>query len=407
MSIELTCPSGHKLTIADAWAGRSGRCPVCKTPVQVPTPPRPVVTESSIAVSGQASRQETPQSVVSCATAPFSDRSIAATAPVAAVSGPSVPTLSAVSEEKSSTSKAPPRPPARVRDAAPPATAVAEGATPSPIGGFTEPNAPRPLSAPAAPAAPPPLPIVVATSVIAANQPPSGHPPAFNRSSGLAPPLPPRPVNDAVFANIQADLAERPQPMRQALTDMVPLAPVTVVEAATAPQAATPLVDTLSEPAGRQTTTGYQPDADKCSTVYYLAAAMAALSLYCLAPAISHLNLGAAPNWARVVVLLSLLQLAYSVWLASIPDWSTLRSSMIIFTVVAALYGLTMTVALSTPTENPLPLDLTDVRRQAVLWCAGVVLLASLLAYGCGRAAWRWRRTVESFCAQASRRAAG
>jgi hypothetical protein len=210
-----------------------------------------------------------------------------------------------------------------------------------------------------------------------------------------------------VFANIEAELRERPQPLREAPSDSAPLPPVTVIETATVPQAAAPLVDATSEPARRQTATGYQPDADKCNTVYYLAAAMAALSLYCITPAMTHLNLGAAPNWARIVVLLSLLQLAYAAWLASIPDWSTLRSSMIIFTVVAALYGLTMTVALSTPAENPLPLELTEVRRQAVLWCAGVVLLASLLAYGCGRAAWRWRRALESFGAQASRRAAG
>jgi hypothetical protein len=265
-----------------------------------------------------------------------------------------------------------------------------------------EPKAQLMLSAPAAV---PPLPCVVATSVIAVSGPSAELPRAINGSSRLVPPLPTRQTNDAVFANIEAELRERPQAMREARSDSVPLA-LAEIETAPTLHAAEPLLSTSPEPAQRQTTTGYQPDADKCSTVYYLAAAMAALSLYCIAPAISHLNLGAAPNWARVVVLLSVLQLAYAAWLASIPDWSTLRSSMIIFTVVAALYGLTMTVALSTPAENPLPLDLTDVRRQAVLWCAGVVLLASLLAYGCGRAAWRWRKALESYCAQASRRAA-
>jgi hypothetical protein len=141
--------------------------------------------------------------------------------------------------------------------------------------------------------------------------------------------------------------------------------------------------------------TGYQPDADKRRTVYYLAAATAALSAFCMLPALAHLNLSRAPNWARAALLLSLLQLAYALWLASIPDWAALRSSMIFFTLVASLYGVTMTVTLTTPTGTSLPLDLTDVRRQAVLWSAGVVLLASLLAYGCGRAAWRWRRMLE------------
>jgi hypothetical protein len=140
---------------------------------------------------------------------------------------------------------------------------------------------------------------------------------------------------------------------------------------------------------------GYRPDADKRQTVYLLAAAMAALSVFCMLPAMPYLNLGLAPGWARAALLVSLLQIAYAAWVISIPDWASLRSSMILFTVVAALYGLTMTVALSTPQESTLPLDLTEVRRQAVLWCAGIVLLASLVAYSCGRAAWRWRRTLD------------
>jgi hypothetical protein len=94
-------------------------------------------------------------------------------------------------------------------------------------------------------------------------------------------------------------------------------------------------------------------------------------------------------------MLLSVLQLAYGAWAASIPDWSTLRAAMIVHTALAALYALFMTVALTTAPEHTLPLDLTDVRRQAILWCGCVMLLASLLAYFCGRAAWRWRRTLE------------
>jgi hypothetical protein len=34
--------------------------------------------------------------------------------------------------------------------------------------------------------------------------------------------------------------------------------------------------------------TGYQPDADKRRTVYYLAAATAALSAFCMLPALAH-----------------------------------------------------------------------------------------------------------------------
>jgi hypothetical protein len=191
-------------------------------------------------------------------------------------------------------------------------------------------------------------------------------------------------------------LGERTQRTRAARFDGSPPAPPAEEVRAATPTEAPPAPRTSPEPASVQAAAvGYQPDADKRRTVYFLAVAMAALSLYCLVPALSHLNLAAAPNWARAALLLSLLQLAYAAWLASIPDWAALRSSMILFTVVAALYGLTMTITLSTPAENPLPFELGEVRRQAVLWCASVVLLSSLLAYGCGRAAWRWRRMLQ------------
>ena len=178
-----------------------------------------------------------------------------------------------------------------------------------------------------------------------------------------------------------------------------PVVPDLVASPAVTPGAAESTVEPES-PASAETITsrartGYRPDSDKRLTVYYLATAMGALSVFALAPALPHWNLGSAPGWARAIWLLSLLQLAYVAWVVSIPDWTTLWSSMIVFTIVAALYGLTMTVALTTPQADGVPLDLTDVRRQAVLWCAGVMLLAFLVAYCCGRAAWRWRRTFE------------
>jgi hypothetical protein len=139
---------------------------------------------------------------------------------------------------------------------------------------------------------------------------------------------------------------------------------------------------------------GYRPDSDKRWTTYYLAVAIIALALFCMAPALPHWNLGAAPGWARVVLLVSLLQVAYGAWVVSIPDWATLRASMVVLTAIAAGYGMMMTIALTTSPEYALPLDLTDIRRQAVHWCGCVMLLASLLAYFCGRAAWRWQRTL-------------
>jgi len=36
MSIEVTCPNGHRLKIKEKYAGKQGTCPVCRAPVCVP-----------------------------------------------------------------------------------------------------------------------------------------------------------------------------------------------------------------------------------------------------------------------------------------------------------------------------------------------------------------------------------
>src|SRR5688572_4566756 len=45
MPIEVRCNAGHTLKVADTWAGRTGRCPVCKALVQVPAPARTPAVE--------------------------------------------------------------------------------------------------------------------------------------------------------------------------------------------------------------------------------------------------------------------------------------------------------------------------------------------------------------------------
>ncbi len=38
MSIMVVCPNGHKLKVKDKYAGKSGRCPMCKSRIRVPVP---------------------------------------------------------------------------------------------------------------------------------------------------------------------------------------------------------------------------------------------------------------------------------------------------------------------------------------------------------------------------------
>jgi hypothetical protein len=48
MSINVTCPHGHRLRVKDSMAGRKGLCPLCKSPVEVPRPERNPMSEDAI-----------------------------------------------------------------------------------------------------------------------------------------------------------------------------------------------------------------------------------------------------------------------------------------------------------------------------------------------------------------------
>jgi len=138
---------------------------------------------------------------------------------------------------------------------------------------------------------------------------------------------------------------------------------------------------------------GYRADRYKTQTVYLLAAGLAMLCLFHMAPALSHRNWGEAPNWARLVMLLSILELTYVAWMALVPDWSTVWVAMLVFAVVAALYGTALAIVVVTPPDRPLRLGMDGVRQSARLWCGSVILLTTLMTYLCGRISYQWRRS--------------
>ena len=51
MSIHLFCPNGHRLTAKESNAGKTGKCPVCQTPVSIPVPSRTLAPDSAIVMS--------------------------------------------------------------------------------------------------------------------------------------------------------------------------------------------------------------------------------------------------------------------------------------------------------------------------------------------------------------------
>ena len=141
---------------------------------------------------------------------------------------------------------------------------------------------------------------------------------------------------------------------------------------------------------------GYQADPQRVQTVYFLAVALAMISIFSVLPALPHLNLVQAPGWARIMLLLAALQLAYIVWIVLLPDWSTVWVGMLVFSIVGSIYAVAMAVVLFTPQQSPLLLGLdADTRRTAIGWCCAVVLLTTLASYICGRISARWRRSYE------------
>lgn len=166
----------------------------------------------------------------------------------------------------------------------------------------------------------------------------------------------------------------------------------------------------LGDPAGPQELSvimdepeeeGYRADPGKVQTTYMLALALGALTLLCAAPALRHPNLVEAPNWARVVLIASAVQLVFICWMVSLPDWSTVWINMVVFAFVAALYGVAWAVITFTPEYMPINfLDLDEppdapVRTRAGPWSFVMLMLATLLTYACGRFSGRWRRQYE------------
>lgn len=151
---------------------------------------------------------------------------------------------------------------------------------------------------------------------------------------------------------------------------------------------------------------GYRPEAARLRTVYFLAAALAAVAFFTALPALRHLNLSEAPNWARAMLLLAGLQIFYAAWMASLPDWSTVWFGMLTSAVAAALYGVVLAaieVTSAAPGEELILGVIAEQRRTAGGWCAVAMLLSILVSYLCGRTSGRWQRSY----AQAQSRLAG
>jgi hypothetical protein len=138
---------------------------------------------------------------------------------------------------------------------------------------------------------------------------------------------------------------------------------------------------------------GYRAEGTWKGKVIVLAIQWMLLAMFQLVPAAPVLDLRAAPDWARIAVLLAALQIAYACWMWLVPDWSTVWVAMLVLATVAALYGTALGIAWVTPQGSPLALGMPQPRVYAQLWCAAVIVVTLGLTYACGRVSYRWHKT--------------
>ncbi len=124
------------------------------------------------------------------------------------------------------------------------------------------------------------------------------------------------------------------------------------------------------------------------------AAALAGICFLALVPALWHLNLAAAPSWARLLLLGSLLELAFVGWMALVPDRASAWVLMIVMAVAATAYGAVASMVLVISVDADLPLGLGDVRWPAFWWSALMMALSTAAAYYCGHLAQRWKASA-------------
>ncbi len=136
----------------------------------------------------------------------------------------------------------------------------------------------------------------------------------------------------------------------------------------------------------------------------HLISLLGGLTFFSVLPLIvaGHLNPASAPLYARWALFIAVVQLAYLVWSVLMPDWASAWVLMIVFAVAAACYGAATALAVATPPDRAVALELTDVRHFARGWCACVLLTNSLGAYLAGRLAALWRRETAEFFASKS-----
>lgn len=143
--------------------------------------------------------------------------------------------------------------------------------------------------------------------------------------------------------------------------------------------------------------------------VYSIAFALGALALFSLGPVVMEFiswyqalaTMEETPGlgfWVWLVLLTAVLELGYAVYLAQLPDWSTLWVVTLVAILIASGYagglGLMMLADKNSPLIADLGLAFLRENRSgsAALWCLCVMSLGGMLSYFSGVLSWQWSR---------------
>jgi hypothetical protein len=135
----------------------------------------------------------------------------------------------------------------------------------------------------------------------------------------------------------------------------------------------------------------FRPDETRLQMMYLLGGALMLVALVSSWPALTHFRRHDAAPWVAAVLLMSVANLIYVVWLLSLADWSTLRVGVALCAACAAAYACGLAIVTGTPDSDSIALGLDEVRADAGLWCALQVGLLGGVCYGFGRQASSWR----------------
>lgn len=354
MPLRILCPQGHALVVSQARGGSTLRCPKCGASVVVPpeVPRRETAAIGAEAVPTGAS--ESP--------------ALKAAAAIAVEPEPP-PVVTAIGEVAPPPVWAPPPKSRVIPDAAP-----TSPPPPPPAEGEKLPANERPL--PPEEAGPPP-----ATSVTAPAETPvaTAPPTPVAKESPPASAVPITPPLDVPA--VEAPAAAPPQPESPA-----PEADIAPDSSAPSSLDPLPLVPGASQQLG----------------AYILSICFAAAALFSAAPAVWDIVQYAqavegayVARWALVVLALGVVQVAYAIYLAQLPDWTSGWVITLFALATAAIYAAMLGVTLIAGDDSRLirSLQLTEFMAtgRASMWCLCMTTIMATLAFFGGRTSLRWR----------------